>query len=123
MKKVLIIKNDIDTIAMYILFLTKSFKEDIHYITFGSLEDARKAATFHPDCDMYILDGPIIGGHTNQVIDSFPKQKIIVISSEEGYVKECQEKGIKAIMETTTGDGILTSLEENKKMFETILNK
>lgn len=123
MKKVLIIKNDTNTIAMYILFLTKAFKEDIHYITFGSLEDARKAATVHPDCDMYILDGHISGGHTNQVIDLFPKQKIIVISSEEDYVKECQKKGIKAIIEPATGNVMLTSLEENKKIFETILNK
>ncbi len=123
MKKVLIIEDDINTTAMYVLFLTEAFREDIHYITFESLEDAQKSATIHPDCDIYILDGTIRGGHTNQVIDQFPKQKIIVISSEESYVQECQKKGIQAFMKSSTYSDMYTALKENKKIFETILNK
>lgn len=118
MKKILIIEDDWSTNEMYDKFLENTFPGCmIRVCTY--LKDAENAIKAANGFDLYILDGTVRGGHTYSIIDTLPKEKIVVISGEDSYVKECQDKGIKAYNKPFTW----TKLRENVGVFTEILNK
>lgn len=118
MKKILIIEDDSVVQKMYEKFLNDNLPGNlIHFCKF--LKDGIKAIKDFNGFDLYVLDGTVMGGHTSSIIDTLPKEKVIVICGEYEYVKECESKGIKSFMKPFTW----TRLKENLPILTEILSK